>query len=265
MTKQQFKEKLINKMVFIHKIKDKNIINNLMDSDFEEITLLHTQMLPLPKTLKEYHNQFIWIKRHCDYVTKSKAEYSRKLHKFKDDYSKFIKETGAKNISDFTPEQYKFYELLLTLIDLAEKDLEVSKDNIIDLNNKLEYICDYYDKINLPLSEFASLCGINYVNAKINTEDINMEDYKHWSYLFHGIEDANEEDGWKSNRNGMPIFHLTTMNFIIMMERNKELKVKVDDYIHHTMGLAGSMMTLKTDEDGNQTMEKYYPPLKVLE
>ena len=33
----------------------------------------------------------------------------------------------------------------------------------------------------------------------------------------------------------------------------------------HTMGFAGSMMTLKEDEAGNQTLEKYYPPLKVLE
>ena len=153
----------------------------------------------------------------------------------------------------------------MTLIDLAEKDLEASKDNIVDMNNKLEYICNYYDKINLPLEEFASLCGVNYIDAKLNVRDEEREEHRHWTYLFNGIENAHEEEDWKSNRNGMPMFHFTIQNFMIVMERNKELKDKVDDYMMHRMGLSGSMMSLKTDEKGNQVLEKYYPPLKVLE
>lgn len=266
MTRQEYKQKLMMKIIFTHKIKDKEIIKELNNASFEDTTLLHIQMCPLPRTLKQYNSQFIWIKRHCDYAIKYKRECNSRLTSLKNDCSKFIKENGIKNTNDFTPELYTKYMLLSEMISLEEQNLETVKDSIIDLNGKLEYICDYYDMINLPLSEFASLCGINYVNAKLNIKDEldDTEDHKHWNYLFNGIEDSREDTGWKSNRNGMPIFHLTTQNFMIMMERNKELKDKVDDYVMHTMGMAKGAMKFKTDEEGNQILEKYYPPLKVV-
>jgi len=266
MTRQEYKQKLMRKIIFTHKIKDKDIIKELKNASFEDTTLLHIQMRPLPRTLKQHNSQFIWIKRHCDYAIRYKRECSNKLTNLKNEYSKFIKENKIKNTNDFTPEQYTKYRLLLELISLEEQNLETAKDSIIDLNGKLEYICDYYDRINLPLSEFASLCGINYVSAKLNIKDEtdDTEDHKYWNYLFNGIEDSREDTGWKSNRNGIPIFHLTTQNFMIMMERNKELKDKVDDYVMHTMGMAKGAMKFKTDDEGNQILEKYYHPLKVI-
>ena len=269
MNKQQFKEKLINKMVFILKLKDKNTIENLNTLDLDDITLLYTKFLPIPDNLQQCNSHFVWIKRHCKVVIKAESECSSLLHKLQESYKKFIKETGVKNTNDFNQEQLEKYKYFIESIDYVEKDLKHYQDDIVYLNNKLEYICDYYDKIDLPLLEFASLCGVNYIDAKLNTEKYDKEDrcrdHRHWSYLFHGIENAHEEEGWKSNRNGMPLMDLAFQNFLIIMDRNKEIKDKVDNYMMHTMGLAGSMMTLKEDEEGNQTLEKYYPPLKVIE
>ena len=269
MTILQFKEKLVNKMVFTHKIKDKDTINNLISLDLNDITLLYTKFLPKPVTLKQCNSHFVWIKRHCKVVIKAERECSSLLHKLQESYKKFIKETGVKNTNDFNQEQLEKYKYFIESIDYVEKDLKHYQDDIVYLNNKLEYICDYYDKIDLPLLEFASLCGVNYIDAKLNTEKYDKEDrgrdHRHWTYIFHGIENAHEEEGWKSNRNGMPLMDLAFQNFLIIMDRNKEIKDKVDNYMMHTMGLAGSMMTLKEDEEGNQTLEKYYPPLKVIE
>ena len=82
--------------------------------------------------------------------------------------------------------------------------------------------------------------------------------------LWWGIEDAREEDGCKSNRNGMPYFYLCTEAFIFELDRNKEAKKKVDDYLIYDMGLGSSMVTLKTNQNGEQSIEKYYPPLKAI-
>lgn len=40
---------------------------------------------------------------------------------------------------------------------------------------------------------------------------------------------------------------------------------KVDDFILHEMGLIEHAVVFKEDEQGNKTIEKYYPPLKVLQ
>ena len=51
---------------------------------------------------------------------------------------------------------------------------------------------------------------------------------------------------------------------MIFMDRNKEAKKKMDNYLMHDLGLAKHMLTIKEDENGNKTIEKYYPKLKAL-
>jgi hypothetical protein len=86
----------------------------------------------------------------------------------------------------------------------------------------------------------------------------------YYSLLWWGIEDGREEEGWKSNRNGMPYFDICTKTFLFELDRNKEVKKKVDDYLIYEMGLGNAMYTVKTNENGEQSIEKYYPPLKAI-
>ena len=58
---------------------------------------------------------------------------------------------------------------------------------------------------------------------------------------------------------------LVQANFMILLSRNREMKEKVDDFILHEMGLIEHAVVVKEDEQGNKTIEKYYPPLKVLQ
>lgn len=62
----------------------------------------------------------------------------------------------------------------------------------------------------------------------------------------------------------MPLFHLIHENIIMFMNQNKELKQKMDDFIMHDMGMAEHAMVMKEDYEGNKTLEKYYPPLRIM-
>lgn len=109
---------------------------------------------------------------------------------------------------------------------------------------------------------------MNVETAKLNIrneydgEDI---DHGHYKYLFGGIENDRSDEGWKQNlSNHMPLFSLVQKNMVIFMNRNKELKQKMDDFIMHDMGLGQHMMVIKEDETGNKTLEKYYPSLRAI-
>jgi hypothetical protein len=251
--------------MFINKIKDKDTIELYKGANFKTLILHYVQSLPLPVKPKEYNNQFVWIKMVADHVLQVERDESKRLNKAKDNYKKFIRENKIKNLKDLTDEQYKAYLSLVDLIDSSQNLLELYQKQIMAIDYRLEYICNYYDKIDLPLDEFVGLCGLNMVNAKlsIRNEDVEKE-HKHWTYLFNGIEDSHEEEGWKSNRNGMPLFHLTLENFLLVMDRNKDLKAKMDGFIMNDMGMATGAMTLTEDEEGNMVLSKYYPPLREV-
>jgi len=243
--RELFKEKIIKRLIFRAKIKNKNTIENLYNADFEDVLMLYVDSLPLPKTLQECNNQLVWLKRCSKNLINTYYEAKHELDKTKVEYNKFIKK--------------------ISNIDNLEYLIEQIEERIIRFDTRLAYICQFYDKEKLSLHDFCQLLGINYINAQQNIKDELVHDDKYYNHIFKGIEDDREIEGWKSNRNGMPLFDLVQANFMILLSRNREMKEKVDDFILHEMGLIEHAVVVKEDEHGNKTIEKYYPPLKVLQ
>jgi hypothetical protein len=266
MTRQEFKDKLVNRLLFVYKIKDKQSIDLYKNANFKTIILHYIQSLPLPSRPKEYNNQFVWIKMISAYALEVEREESNRLHRAKERYKKFIKDNKIKTLQNLSEEQYHTYISLIDLIESSQNLLELYQKQVMAIHYRLEYICNYYDKIDLSFHEFVGLCGLNMVNAtKSIRDESNIEkEHKHWSYLFNGIEDANEVEGWKSNRNGMPLQNFVFEAFLIAIDRNKKAKQKMDDFIMHNLGFAQNALFLKENEDGSQSLEKYYPPLKII-
>lgn len=267
MTRQEYKEKLVRRFVFLHKLKGEDVVNQLMNTmDVEYLLLQQIHEKPLPESLMECNNQFLWIKKISRYAINIERETSRKLRELQGEYNAFVKSSGVTNINDFTPKQYDTYKSHIDSIDFMRSFNQTCKDQIIRLNGRLEYICRFYDSINLPLKDFATLCNINYFNALLNieNEDYDGDDNRHWTYLFQGIESDRSEEGWKYSKQGMPLFNFTTKYFMLMLDRNKEAKQKVDDFILFDLGMAEHAMVMAEDSEGNKTLEKYYPPLRAV-
>jgi hypothetical protein len=264
LTKDLLKDKLIKILIFRAKIKKKNTIKNLYNADFEDVLMLYVDSLPLPKTLQDCHNQFAWLKRCSRSLVNVYYEAKQELDKTKIDYNKFIKKI-SKNDSIYMSDREKDIAFeYINSIDNLEYLIEQIEERIIRFDTRLAYICQFYDREKLSLHDFCQLLGINYINAQQNIKDELAHDDKYYNHIFKGIEDDGEIEGWKSNRNGMPLFDLVHANFMILLSKNKDMKEKVDDFIMHDLGLAEHMVKINIDDQGNEVVEKYYPPLKVL-
>lgn len=260
-----FKEKIIKRLIFRAKIKNKNTIENLYNADFEDVLMLYVDSLPLPKTLQECHNQLVWLKRCSRILINVYHEARHELNETKIGYNKFIKKI-SKNDSIYMSDREKDIAFeYINSIDNLEYLIEQIEERIIRFDTRLAYICQFYDKEKLSLHDFCQLLGINYINAQQNIKDELVQDDTYYNHIFKGIEDSREDESWKSNRNGMPLFDLVQANFMILLSRNREMKEKVDDFILHEMGLIEHAVIVKEDEQGNKTIEKYYPPLQVLQ
>ena len=269
MNKKDFRTKMVNTIIFRSKISNKETIDLMHRTEnLDEIMQYYITVLPKPETLKDCHNQFAWIRKYSLPLIKRKGMVSNHLYKTKQDYNQFVNSTGTTNTADFTPNQLNTYQLYLDVMAESELLISILEDMILKYNGLLEDICDYYDEHNLPLLDFCQLLNMNVDTAKLNIKyeyDGEKIDHRHYKYLFGGIEDDRSEDGWKQNlSNNMPLFHLVQKNMVIFMNRNKELKQKVNDFMMHNMGMAEHMMTMKEDTDGNKTLEKYYPPLRII-
>lgn len=264
MTRKEFKEKIINRLLFIYKIKDRESIDLYSGTNFKTVLFHYIQTLSLPTRPKEYNNQFVWIKLIADHALQLEREESNRLNQAKETYKKFLKDNKIETLQDLSEEQYRTYTLLLETIENSQKLLEIYQKQILIIHHRLEYICNYYDKVAIDFHEFVGLCGLNMVNATKSIREDKGKENKHWSYLFNGIEDAHEEEGWKSNRNGMPLQNFVFEAFLIAMDLNKEAKQKMEDFILHDMGFAKYAKTIKEDKNGNQVLQKYYPPLKAI-
>lgn len=265
MNKSNFKTKMVNTIVFRSKISNKETIEIMHKTEnLDEVMQYYITTLPKPETLKECHNQFAWIRKYALPLIKRKSKVSTHLHKTKQNYNQFVKATGATTTAQFTPEQYDTYQLYLDVIDQDELLIKVLEDMILKFCGRLEDICEIYDKHDLDFNSFCSLINMNPLVAKQNIRDEESE-HKHYHYLFGGIENDRSDEGWKQNlSNNMPLFHLIHKNLMIFMDRNQELKQKMDDFMMHDMGMAQHMMTLKEDTDGNKTLQKFYPPLRAI-
>ena len=264
LTKDLLKDKIIKRLIFKTKIKSKNTIENLYNADFEDVLMLYVDSLPLPKTLQECHNQLVWLKRCSKSLINTYYEAKHELDKTKVEYNKFIKKI-SKNDSIYMSDREKDIAFeYINSIDNLEYLIEEIEKRIMRFDTRLNYICEIYDEEKLSLHDFCQLLGINYINAQQNIKDELVHDDKYYNHIFKGIEDAREIEGWKSNRNGMPLFDLTQANFMILLSKNKKMKEKVDDFLLHDLRLAQHMVKVNVDDEGNETTEKYYPPLKVL-
>lgn len=266
MTKEQYKSKIINAIVFRIKLANKDFIENLNNTSLEDLLLYYITLLPQPTTISQCHSQFTFIRKYSWPLMKKKGQVSKELNELKEEYRKFIKLSGVSNTADFTPEQFKIYESCLESIAQQETLLKALEDMILKYNDRLEYICSFYDKVDLPLNDLCQLFNINPITAKLNIrEEDEAKDKKHYRYLFGGIEQDRSEEGWKSNKsNNMPLFHLIHKGVMIFMDRNKVMKEKMDDFLLHNLGLAQHMVVIKEDSEGNKTLEEYYPKLKSI-
>jgi len=264
MTKQEYQSKIVNRIIFKSKITDKNTIESMNNITLEEVMFYYIDTLPKPTTLQQCHDQIAWFRKYSMALIKKLFEHSDYLTKTQDKYKKFIKDTGAANTADFTQEQYDLYELYLKTIKHYEGTEKMLEDMIIRYSYRLADICDIYDKENLDFHLFCQLLNMNPISAKQNILR-EPEDRKHYHYIFFGLENDGSNPEWKQNKsNDMPLFNLLHESLILFMGRNKGLKDKISDFFLHDMGLAEHCVTLKTDEDGNKTVEKYYPKLKAL-
>jgi len=265
--KQQYQTKIVNSIVFKTKITDKKTIQSMNNIALNDVMFYYIDKMDNPTDLQSCHNQFALIRKFAMPLIKKKGEHSSYLREIQDKYKEFIKITGALNTSDFTTEQYDLYELYLKTIKQYEIIVKMFEDMIIRCSFKIEDICEFYDKHNLSFHDFCQLINMNPIIAKqnIRDEDDDEKEHKHYKYLFGGIENDRSDDEWKQNKsNDMPMFHLVHKNFILMLNRNKDLKEKVNNKIMD-MGFAEHAMVMKEDANGNKTFEKYYPPLRVVE
>lgn len=260
-----FKDKIIRRFIFKAKVKNKETIENLYNADFDDILMLYVDGLPLPKTLQDCHNQLVWLKRCSKRLVNVYYEAKQELDKTKVEYNEFIKKISKNNDICMSEREKEIAFDYINTIDNLEYLIEEIEKRIMRFDTRLNYICEIYDKEKLSLHDFCQLLGINHINAQQNIKYELVQDDKYYNHIFKGIEDAREIEGWKSNRNGIPLFDLVQANFMILLSRNREMKEKVDDFILHEMGLIEHAVVVKEDEQGNKTIEKYYPPLKVLQ
>ncbi|MDT8716989.1 hypothetical protein IAI10_09995 [Clostridium sp. 19966] len=274
-TKNNIKNNLFAKIIFSYK--------NLTKSEREILKKLNPDYMTAYYAIYnkinsevEAQNNIAWIKRAYCFLNdelkswkKLKYEWTEIHNKNLISIRKNLELSGDEilNEDQITKEEYEDLMYLQEQIDMCDESIEHIKGLFISLNNKLIECCKYID--NISFDNFCSLIGINRVTALKNLKDdfdYTKDGYfpYYYSLLWWGIEDAREEDGWKSNKNGMPYFYLCTEAFIFELDRNKEAKKKVDDYLIYDMGLGSSMVTLKTNQNGEQSIEKYYPPLKAI-
>ncbi|MBP2032724.1 hypothetical protein J2Z42_001398 [Clostridium algifaecis] len=273
--KNDIKNNLLAKIIFSYK--------NLTKSEREILKKLNTDYMTVYYAIYnkinsevEAQNNMAWIKRAYCFLNDELKSWKKLEHEWTEIHNKNLisirknlELSGDEilNEDQITKEEYEDLMYLQEQIDMCDKSIEHIKGLFISLNNKLIECCKYIE--NISFDNFCSLIGINRVTALKNLKDdfdYTKDDYfpYYYSLLWWGIEDAREEDGWKSNRNGMPYFYLCTEAFIFELDRNKEVKKKVDDYLIYDMGLGSSMVTLKTNQNGEQSIEKYYPPLKAV-
>ena len=199
-----------------------------------------------------------------------RADADKDLREIKEEYNKFVRYTGAKNISDLTPEQYKIYKLCVETMDKQEAQVKTLESLIMMYNTKLERICDFYDKHNLPFHDFCQLINMSESVARLNIreeedDDDSTEKQRHYRYLFQGVESDRSDPDWKRNKsNGMPCFKLISKSIRMLINGNAEAKEKVRNYLMDNMGLAAGAITIKQDEEGNLVAEKYYPKLRAV-
>ncbi|MCD2347410.1 hypothetical protein [Clostridium guangxiense] len=274
-TKNHIKNNLFAKIIFSYKNLTKAEREILQELNPEYMAAYYTIYNKINSEV-EAQNSIAWIKRVYCFLwhelkgwKKLKREWTEIHNKNLITIRKDLELSGDEilNEDQITKEEYENLMYLQEQIDMCDKSIEHIKGLFISLNNKLIECCKYIE--NISFDNFCSLIGINRVTALKNIEDDS--DYikdgyfpYYYSLLWWGIEDAREEDSWKSNRNGMPYFYLCTEAFIFELDRNKEAKKKVDDYLIYDMGLGSSMVTLKTNQNGEQSIEKYYPPLKAI-
>ncbi|UZW12588.1 hypothetical protein OSC52_12050 [Clostridium pasteurianum] len=274
-TKNNIKNKLLSTIIFKHKNLTKLEIKSLKQLNPEYITAYYTLYSKI-NTEVEARNNIAWIKR-VYYFFKDELKFWRELkHEWTETYNKNLirirKELGLNgeeilNIDQISEEEYDNLMYLQERIDMSDINAGHIEDLFITLNNKLMECCKYIE--NISFNDFCSLIGINKITAFKNLkDDFDYTKNDHFPYyyslLWWGIEDDREEEGWKSNRNGMPYFYLCTEAFLFELDKNKEAKKKVDDYLIYDMGLGSSMYTLDTNQNGEQTIKKYYPPLKAI-
>jgi hypothetical protein len=267
MTRNIFKEKIIKSIIFRSKLANKSTIKFLNNGEFDDVVLYFIDSMPEPITLKDCNNQFSWIKKYSNYLLDKYHNSKSELGSITEKYKKFIRESNATSTYDFSKIELELYESYIREIDLLEKLVNLYQEMIMRYHSRIDMICKIYNDKKIDLIYFSQLIGQNPILAKKNIQIYidNTDKNTFYDYLFWGIENDQSEEGWKSNKsNGMPLFHLIHTNFIILMDRNKEVKQKVRDFTMHEMGMADAMVTIKEDEDGNKTVEKYYPPLKIL-
>lgn len=273
--KESLKDNLYAKIIFANKGLDKDSREVLSKVNPEYITAYYTIYNKINSEV-DAQNNIAWIKRTYCFLwhelkgwKKLKREWTEIHNKNLITIRKDLELLGDEilNEDQITKEEYEDLMYLHEQINMCDKSIEHIKGLFISLNNKLIECCKYIE--NISFDNFCSLIGINRVTALKNLKDdfdYTKDGYfpYYYSLLWWGIEDAREEDDWKSNRNGMPYFYLCTEAFIFELDRNKEVKKKVDDYLIYDMGLGSSMVTLKTNQNGEQSIEKYYPPLKAI-
>lgn len=274
-TKNNIKDNLLAKIIFSYKNLTKAEREILQELNPEYMAAYYTIYNKINSEV-EAQNSIAWIKRVYCFLWHELKGWKKLEHEWTEIHNKNLisirknlELSGDEilNEDQITKEEYENLMYLQEQIDMCVKNIEHIKGLFISLNNKLIECCKYIE--NISFDNFCSLIGINRVTALKNLKDdfdYTKDDYfpYYYSLLWWGIEDAREEDGWKSNRNGMPYFYLCTEAFIFELDRNKEAKKKVDDYLIYDMGLGSSMVTLKTNQNGEQSIEKYYPPLKAI-
>jgi hypothetical protein len=273
--KGDIKNNLLSRIIFTHKKLNKEERENLQKLSSEYVSAYYAIYRKINNE-SQAKNNIVWIKRAYCFLWDELKDWKKLKREWTEIYNKNLiairKDLGLDgdevlNIEQITKEEYDDLMYLKEHIDKCDKSKNNLEGLIIALNEKLIECCKYIE--NTSFEDFCSLVGINKVTADKNlkedydyTKDGNFPYY--YSLLWWGIEDAREEEGWKSNRNGMPYFDICTKAFIFELDRNKKVKKNVDDYLIYEMGLGNAMYTVKTNENGEQSIEKCYPPLKVI-
>lgn len=229
MLKENFRKKISDKMIFFLKRKDGSIFK---DMPLEELLIWNLLSKPVPKDIKdiqECHNQIVWIRRVTPYLLEECREHKRKLGPY--------------------------------------------TDLMVMIYARLEHICKLYDEVDLPMKEFIQVAGLNegdvktFFNKYFYGIHKGMSNYM--SYLNDGIESERTKynEGFKWNRNGMPLFDLTTSFLIDYVIPKYKEQVGEKQYYDEFSNLFDNQLpiyTLKEDEDGNKTLEQYYPRPKLI-
>ncbi|MFL0194845.1 hypothetical protein ACJDU8_04545 [Clostridium sp. WILCCON 0269] len=273
--KSNIGNKLLSKIIFTYKNLDKHEREVLQQLSPEYMTAYYAIYNKI-NTEAEAKNNIAWIKRTYYFLNDELKGWKELKHEWSEIYNKNLIDIRKKlglsgneilNAEQITNKEYDDLMYLKEKTDMCGKNVEYIEELFISLDDRLKECCKLIE--NISFNDFCSLIGINKVTASKNVKedfDYCEDDYYpyYYSLLWWGIEDAREEDEWKSNRNGMPYFEICTESTMLQITKNKEAKKKVDDYMIYEMGLGNCMYTLKTNENGEKSMEKYYPPLKAI-